>query len=214
VSADAGVRRVVHVRGGRPALRVTGSAGFGLAVVAAGAGMPRAGAGPLLLGVADVAGLAGVALLAGACAVAGGAALAALLTRAGVRGPVVVPPVLAATAAGVPLAVADPSGFCGLALVAVAVSGALRFALDGDTYGGFVAGLALAAAFTADPRAAIAVPVVVIAAAVLARLRRPRDRGIGRATATVLAFPVLVTVLSWLFLTWRLTGDPAWPGVT
>ena len=183
-----------------------------LALGASTAGTPHLSpdAGPLTLVVASRFGGAGGAVLAGACAAVCLLSLAERLTRLGLRRLVAAPLTIALAPAFLPGALHDLSGFCALALVVASLEGCLRFVLDGETHGGFVAGLLLATAFVVDPRSAAGGLAVVLIGPALARWRRPADHGVGRATATVLAFPLIATVASWFFVEWRMAGDVAW----
>jgi hypothetical protein len=92
-----------------------------------------------------------------------------------------------------------------LAFLAVALDGFLRFAAQGDTEGGFVAGLALAASFLCDP-GAVAYGVVMCAYAPLISHARYRREGSTAAIAAVLCFPLAAIVAGWVFLVWKFTG--------
>lgn len=103
---------------------------------------------------------------------------------------------------------ADPSGFVALCLLVVALDGVTRFAGAGDTHGGFVAGLLVAAAFLTDPRVVPFALALGTMSPLIARQRYRGQRGAARATAAVLLFPTVAAVAAWTFLEWRFTGRP------
>lgn len=100
----------------------------------------------------------------------------------------------------------DLAQFMALVFVAMALSGFLRFALDGRTEGGFQAGLLLALGTACDLSTVFHALAMAAAAPLIAHLRYRGQRGAGRATAVVLAFPSVAVVAAWAFLEWRFTG--------
>lgn len=109
------------------------------------------------------------------------------------------------------LATEDLTGFIGLGLFAIAVTGFLRFATQGDTEGGFLCGLALGVAVACDPVALVYAVCIGAAAAPVAWGRYRGSTGAARASALVIAFPALAAVAGWSFLQWRFTGSAsAW----
>jgi hypothetical protein len=97
-----------------------------------------------------------------------------------------------------------------LAFLAVAVFGFFEFASYGQTYGGFVAGLALAASYTADPGALLYALVMCLFVPLLGTGRFQGDWHGPVATCAVIAFPVVATAACWSFLVWKMSGH--WPG--
>jgi hypothetical protein len=112
-----------------------------------------------------------------------------------------------ATPAFAYLSTQDLSGFIGLGLFTLAVSGFLRFATDGDTEGGFMCGLALGVAVACDPVALIYTVCLSLAAAPVAWQRYRGETHAVRASALVIGFPAVGAVLGWTFLQWRFTGS-------
>lgn len=97
-----------------------------------------------------------------------------------------------------------------LTFLAVALFGFIQFATYGETYGGFVAGLALAASYAADPGALLYALVLCLFVPLLGAERYRGDpRGPVGAMA-VIAFPVLAMAACWSFLIWKFSGS--WPG--
>ena len=105
------------------------------------------------------------------------------------------------------LASQSVAGIASLCLIAVALQGFIRFAVDASTEGGFVAGLAFALAFCASPIALFYALAVGLATGLIARERFRRDRAAATATVGVLLFPTIFTVLAWAFLEWRFSGS-------
>lgn len=105
----------------------------------------------------------------------------------------------------------DLPSMVGMALVVVALDGYLRFVIDGQTLGGFVAGITLACAAVCD--LATLVYMAALAAAV-PFLAGPWARQVKATTAilAVLAFPSVAVYLGWLYVRWRFaagsTGTP------
>jgi hypothetical protein len=93
----------------------------------------------------------------------------------------------------------------GLAFLAIALDGFIRFAAHGETEGGFVAGIALALSFCCDP-GALMYGVVMCAFAPLISHARYRTDYSATAIAVVLFFPVVAVAVGWLFLDWKFSG--------
>ncbi len=108
----------------------------------------------------------------------------------------------------------DLAATASLAFLALALPGYLRFAVDGETEGGFVAGLLLAVALLCDPVALGYVVALAAAAPLLAGRRYRASPGAGTAAAAVLVFPSAAVLLGWAYLEWRFAGSPlaALPG--
>lgn len=97
-------------------------------------------------------------------------------------------------------------GIATISLLAVAVQGFVRFARERSTEGGFVAGLALAAAFCFSP---ITVPYALALGAstvFLARERFREEPAAAPATVGVVLFPVTFAIAAWMFMQWRFSG--------
>ncbi|WP_436535155.1 hypothetical protein [Actinoplanes sp. HUAS TT8] len=102
----------------------------------------------------------------------------------------------------------DLPSMIGMALVVVALDGYLRFVVDGQTLGGFVAGITLACAAVCD--LATLVYMAALAAAV-PFLAGTWARQVKATTAilAVLAFPSVAVYLGWLYVRWRFgAGSP------
>jgi hypothetical protein len=97
-----------------------------------------------------------------------------------------------------------------LAFLAVALFGFIQFATYGETYGGFVAGLALAASYAADPGALLYAVVLCLFVPLLAAERFQGDPQGPVGAALVIAFPVVAMAASWSFMIWKFSGT--WPG--
>jgi hypothetical protein len=98
-----------------------------------------------------------------------------------------------------------------LTFLAVALPAFIRFAADGDIHSGFVAGLALAVAYAADPGALLFAVVMCLFVPLIGAVRRrgePQQASI--AVVAVIAFPCVAAVAVWSFLLWKFTGN--WPG--
>lgn len=154
----------------------------------------------------------GTAALSWAGALVAGLSLHALWERLHLRevpGPLIA--LLLASFAAMPafayMATEDLSGFLGLGLFAIAVTGFLRFAADGDTEGGFVCGLALGLAVLCDPAGLIYAVFLGLAAAPVAWHRYRGRRHSAGASALVIAFPAIASLASWTFIEWRFTGS-------
>lgn len=104
------------------------------------------------------------------------------------------------------LATADLGAFLALVLLAMAMSGFLRFVLYGRTEGGFQAGLLLGLATACDITAVVYAIVLAAAGPLLAHHRHRGQAGSTAATAAVIAFPALAAAACWAFLEWRFTG--------
>jgi hypothetical protein len=100
----------------------------------------------------------------------------------------------------------DSDGMMGLALLVIALDGFERFAMEAETIGGFVTGLALGAAVLCDP-SAIVYAIALAAAAPLAAAARYRgEPGVTAATVLVFGFPAAAALTSWAYIEWRFTG--------
>jgi hypothetical protein len=136
-------------------------------------------------------------------------ALAARLAAQGNSIPVVL--VLVAAFGGSPsfalTATTDLAVFMGLTCLVLSLDGFMRFVFQGQTHGGFQAGLAIGVAGLCTPAAVICALGFAVAAPLVARTRYRGERA-ARATAAVLLFPTVAGVLGWIFLCWRFTGSP------
>jgi hypothetical protein len=97
-----------------------------------------------------------------------------------------------------------------LTFLAVALFGFIQFATYGETYGGFIAGLALAASYAADPGALLYALVMCMFVPALGAGRYHGDPQGPIGAALVIAFPVVAMAASWSFLIWKFSGT--WPG--
>jgi hypothetical protein len=141
-----------------------------------------------------------------------GVAMASLWDRlASRRVPLPLSVALLASLACVPAvlygATQDLAAFAGLAFLIVALDGFVRFIVDRDTRGGFLAGLMLAFAFGCDPIALVYAVALAAAAPLLAHARFRSEPDAAVATASVLIFPVAAAAAAWAFLEWRFTGS-------
>lgn len=161
------------------------------------------GIAALLPGGAIVSGLVG--------ALAGGIVLQVLAERLYVRR---TPPWLTvllvasvgATAPYIYLSTQELAGFLGMALYAFAIAGLLRFAVDGDTEGGFQCGLALGLAAMCDPATVVFAAFMAVAAPLVAWRRYRGQDGAASATLAVIVFPTAAAMLGWAFIEWQFTG--------
>jgi hypothetical protein len=98
----------------------------------------------------------------------------------------------------------------GLTFLAVALFEFMQFATYGETYGGFIAGLALALSYAADPGALLYAAAMCLFVPLLGaeRYRGHPEGPIG--ACAVIAFPVLAFAVCWSFLIWKFSGT--WPG--
>jgi len=97
-----------------------------------------------------------------------------------------------------------------LAFLAVALFGFIEFASYGETYGGFIAGLALAASYAADPGALLYAVVMCLFVPFLGAGRYHGDPRGPVGAAAVIAFPCVAMAACWSFLIWKFSGT--WPG--
>ena len=97
-----------------------------------------------------------------------------------------------------------------LAFLAVALFGFIQFATYGLTYGGFIAGLALAASYAADPGALLYAAVLCLFVPLLGTERYHGDRQGPVGAALVIAFPIVAMAAAWSFMIWKFSGT--WPG--
>jgi hypothetical protein len=93
----------------------------------------------------------------------------------------------------------------GLAFLAVALDGFVRFTAHGETEGGFAAGIALALSFCCDP-GAVMYGLAMCAFAPLISHSRYRSTHSAAAIAIVLFFPIAAVVAGWLFLEWKFSS--------
>lgn len=153
-------------------------------------------------------GTAGVAVFTALCAGVAMQLVTARMVRRGV--PLVLMATLVLALVAVPAlwfeATQNLSGFLALMFLVVALDGFVRFVARGDTIGGFVAGLALAAAFLCDPIALVYTAALAIAAPLLTPRELRGESGLVRATTSVLVFPIAAVAGGWAFLEWRFTG--------
>jgi len=97
-----------------------------------------------------------------------------------------------------------------LTFLAIALQGFIHFAADGDVHSGFMAGLALAAAYLADPSALLFAAVMCLSVPLIGAVRQPGEPQRSLSVCAVLAFPCAAIVAIWSFLLWKFTGH--WPG--
>jgi hypothetical protein len=97
--------------------------------------------------------------------------------------------------------------FLGMALFAFAIAGMLRFAVEGDTEGGFQCGLAFGVAAMCDPATFVYAIVAGIAAPLVASRRYRNEPGAAAATLAVILVPTVSALAGWTFLVWRFTGE-------
>jgi hypothetical protein len=97
-----------------------------------------------------------------------------------------------------------------LTFLAIALFGFIEFASRGETYGGFIAGLALAASYAADPGALLYAAVMCLFVPLLGSARFNGDPQGPIGASAVIAFPVVAMALCWSFLIWKFSGT--WPG--
>jgi hypothetical protein len=97
-----------------------------------------------------------------------------------------------------------------LTFLAIALQGFLRFATEGETYGGFIAGLALAVSYAADPSALVYAGVMCAAVPLISAARYHGDPQAPVGVGAVLVFPCAAAAACWSFLLWKFSGK--WPG--
>lgn len=97
-----------------------------------------------------------------------------------------------------------------LTFLALALQGFIRFAVYGETYGGFVAGLALALSYSADPGALVYAGVMCVFVFLTGTARYRGDLEAPIGVCAVLVFPCVAMAACWSFLLWKFTGN--WPG--
>ena len=127
------------------------------------------------------------------------------LTRHGMPAPAAAYTVTAPTLAGwltAPVTRWDLSSAVALTLIAAALGGYLRFVTDGQTLGGFLAGIALATAAVCDLST---LGYLACFAAAVPFLAGPWARHMSATTAilAVLAYPSIAVYLGWLYIQWR-----------
>jgi hypothetical protein len=138
-----------------------------------------------------------------------GATLAILVRRTGLSQIVVLLPLVAVPAMWY-AASELLAQVVAMTFLALALQGFIQFATYGETYGGFIAGLALAVSYAADPGALLYAGVMCLFVPLIgdARLRGHLSAPIG--VSAVLVFPCVAMAASWSFLLWKFTGT--WPG--
>ena len=97
-----------------------------------------------------------------------------------------------------------------LTFLAIALFGFIEFANHGVTHGGFIAGLALAASYAADPGALLYAAVMCLFVPLLGAARFNGDPQGPIGASAVIAFPVVAMAVCWSFLIWKFSGT--WPG--
>jgi hypothetical protein len=97
-----------------------------------------------------------------------------------------------------------------LTFLAVALFGFIEFAARGETYGGFVAGLALAVSYAADPGALLYAGIMCLFVPLLGTARYRGHPSAPLGVGAVLVFPCVAMAAIWSFLLWKFTGH--WPG--
>lgn len=101
----------------------------------------------------------------------------------------------------------DLPSMIGMALVVVALDGYLRFVVEGQTLGGFVAGITLACAAVCDLATLVYMAALAAAVPFLAGTWARQVRAT-TAILAVLAFPSVAVYLGWLYVRWRFgVGD-------
>ncbi|MFI1990671.1 hypothetical protein [Actinoplanes sp. NPDC020271] len=99
----------------------------------------------------------------------------------------------------------DLPSMIGMALVVVALDGYLRFVVEGQTLGGFVAGITLACAAVCDLATLVYMAALAAAVPFLAGTWARQVRAT-TAILAVLAFPSVAVYLGWLYVRWRFGG--------
>ena len=97
-----------------------------------------------------------------------------------------------------------------LTFLAVALQGFIQFAVYGETYGGFVAGLALAVSYSADPGALLYAGVMCLFVPLIGTARYKGELTAPFGIGAVLVFPCLAMAGIWSILIWKFSGH--WPG--
>jgi hypothetical protein len=138
-----------------------------------------------------------------------GATLAILAHRLGLTRAVVLLPLIAVPAMWY-AASEVLAQVVGLTFLAVSLGGFIRFAQRGETYGGFICGLALAVSYSADPGALLYAGVMCAFVPLISDERYHGDPQAPVGVCAVLVFPCLALAASWSFLIWKFTGN--WPG--
>lgn len=163
---------------------------------------------PVLIALAVGASAVGVVVVASI--LAGSALHAAWEKMAIARVPLLTQIALIASVTLIPavweVATQDLAAIGGLAMLVIALEGFIRFAFDGDTSGGFTAGLFLAASFFFDPAALVYAVSLALAAPLLASARYRGEKAATSAILFVLCFPIAAVLAGWAFLEWRFTG--------
>jgi hypothetical protein len=93
-----------------------------------------------------------------------------------------------------------------LTFLAFALEGFIRFAAYGETDGGFVAGIALALSYCADPGALLYAVVMCMFAPLISHFRYHDDPVATVSIGAVLIFPILAVTAGWTFLVWKFSG--------
>ena len=97
-----------------------------------------------------------------------------------------------------------------LTFLAIALQGFIQFAAYGETYGGFIAGLALAISYAADPGALLYAGVMCLFVPLVGAARYRGEPQAPFGICAVLVFPCIAMAGIWSFLIWKFTGH--WPG--
>jgi hypothetical protein len=97
-----------------------------------------------------------------------------------------------------------------LTFLAIALQGFIRFTAYGETYGGFIAGLALAISSAADPGALLYAGVMCLFVPLIGTGRHQGEPQALPGIGAVLVFPCVAMAGIWSFLLWKFTGH--WPG--
>ncbi len=104
--------------------------------------------------------------------------------------------------------IGDVTGLLTLSLLALALIGCLDFVVGGETYGGFVAGLAMGIGVICNFAFVIFALVISTAGPLIGHDRVRRNPRTILASTTVLLFPTAAAVAGWAFIVWRYTGNP------
>lgn len=157
--------------------------------------------------------LLGLSILGALCAGAMLEAIAFRLATVGLRLPAIIILIgaLGLTPSFAYTATTDFTAFAALTLLVLAIDGYVRFAVLGQTHGGFQAGLAIGLAGLCNPSAVVMAVGFAAAVRLVANERFKSENAAGRASAAVLLFPTVAALLGWVYLCWRFGDGPlAW----